>query len=75
VNLGLPWGIWPTGFLPYFPLPSKIVFRVGKPIDLPRNPKLAGNRRFVSEVLADVSAVMQYMVDDLASRRRFPILG
>jgi 1-acyl-sn-glycerol-3-phosphate acyltransferase len=75
VNLGLPWGIWPTGFLPYFPLPSKIVFRVGKPIHLPRDPKLARNRRFVSKVLSEVSASMQYMLDDLASHRRFPILG
>jgi len=75
VNLGLPWGIWPTGFLPYLPLPSKIVFRVGKPIYLPRDPKLARNRRFVSKVLGEVTSSMQYMLDDLASHRRFPILG
>jgi 1-acyl-sn-glycerol-3-phosphate acyltransferase len=75
VNLGLPWGIWPTGFLPYLPLPSKIVFRVGKPIYLPRDSKLARNRRFVSKVLSEVTSSMQYMLDDLASHRRFPILG
>jgi 1-acyl-sn-glycerol-3-phosphate acyltransferase len=75
VNLGLPWGIWPTGFLPYLPLPSKIVFKVGKPVQLPRNPKLAGNRLFVRNVLNEVSATMQHMVDELASRRRYPILG
>ena len=34
VNLGLPWGIWMTGFLPYIPLPAKIKFKVGDLIHL-----------------------------------------
>jgi 1-acyl-sn-glycerol-3-phosphate acyltransferase len=30
LNLGLPWGLWFTGFLPY-PLPAKVSFMVAEP--------------------------------------------
>src|SRR5262249_60462545 len=43
--LGLPWGIWLTGFLPYLPLPSKFVYRVGTPIELGHDPDAARDRR------------------------------
>jgi 1-acyl-sn-glycerol-3-phosphate acyltransferase len=75
VNLGLPWGVWPTGFLPYFPLPSKIVYRVGKPVYLPKDPKLAKNRLFIGKVYTEITRTMQSMMDDLAASRRFPVLG
>jgi 1-acyl-sn-glycerol-3-phosphate acyltransferase len=75
VNLGLPWGIWATGLLPYLPLPSKLVYKVGKPVYLPKDPKLAKNRRFVRQVYDEVTGTMQKMLDELAQRRRFPVLG
>ncbi len=75
LNIGLPWGVWLTGFLPYIPLPSKIVFDVGKPVYLPKDPELAKNRSFVREVYVEITRTMQKMVDELAEERRFPVLG
>ena len=75
LNIGLPWGVWLTGFLPYIPLPSKIVFDVGKPVYLPKDPELAKNRSFVREVYFEITRTMQKMVDELARERRFPVLG
>jgi hypothetical protein len=75
INVGLPWGVWPTGFLPFFPLPAKIVYKIGKPIDVPSDPALARDRRLVKQLYHEVIASMQTMVDELAARRRFPILG
>ncbi len=75
LNIGLPWGVWLTGFLPYIPLPSKIVYDVGKPVYLPKDPELAKNRSFVREVYVEITRTMQKMVDELAEERRFPVLG
>lgn len=75
INFGLPWGVWATGFLPYLPLPSKIVYKVGKPIHLPKDPKLAKDRNFVREVYTEITRTMQKMMDELAAKRRFPVLG
>jgi 1-acyl-sn-glycerol-3-phosphate acyltransferase len=75
LTVGLPWGIWLTGFLPYLPLPSKFVYRVGRPIDFPRRPDLAGDQAAVRRVYAQITSAMQQMLDDLASRRRFPVIG
>jgi hypothetical protein len=73
--VGLPWGVWLTGFLPYLPLPSKIVYKVGKPLYLPKDPKLAKKPKLVREVYSEVTRTMQKMMDELAARRRFPVLG
>jgi 1-acyl-sn-glycerol-3-phosphate acyltransferase len=75
LNIGLPWGVWLTGFLPYLPLPSKIVCKVGKPLYLPKDPKLAKKPKLVREVYNEVTRTMQKMMDELAARRRFPVLG
>jgi 1-acyl-sn-glycerol-3-phosphate acyltransferase len=75
LNVGLPWGVWLTGFLPYLPLPSKIVHKVGKPLHLPKDPKLAKNPKFVREVYTEITRTMQKMLDGLAAKRSFPVLG
>ncbi len=75
LNLGLPWGMWLSGFIPYLPLPSKIVYKMAKPIAFERNPKLANDRRAVERVYRRVTRIMQKMMDDLASKRRFPVIG
>ena len=75
INLGLPWGIWPTGFLPYLPLPAKITYQIGKPIYVPRDPERARDRRYVAEVYTELTDTMQKMVNQLARERRFPVLG
>ncbi len=75
MNLGLPWGLWPTGLLPYLPLPSKLSYMVGKPMYFPNDPALARDPLFVASVYKDLTRTMQDMVDQLARRRRWPVLG
>jgi 1-acyl-sn-glycerol-3-phosphate acyltransferase len=75
VNLGLPWGIWATGFVPYLPLPAKFTYKVGKPVRFRSSEKLARNEFAVRRAYLKISDEMQGMLDELAGRRRFPILG
>lgn len=75
LNIGLPWGMWLSGFIPYLPLPSKIVYKIGKPIPFERDPELAKDKRAVKRVYRRVTRVMQKMMDDLAAKRRFPVIG
>jgi 1-acyl-sn-glycerol-3-phosphate acyltransferase len=72
---GLPWGLWWTGFVPYLPLPAKLTYAVGPRIRVPHDPDLARDRAAVRRVYARVTSTMQEMVDSLASRRRFPVIG
>jgi 1-acyl-sn-glycerol-3-phosphate acyltransferase len=75
VNLGLPWGIWVSGFVPYLPLPAKLTYRVGRPIVVGPDPEAAADDCFVGEVYRHVTCTMQRMLDDLTAHRRFPVLG
>jgi 1-acyl-sn-glycerol-3-phosphate acyltransferase len=75
VNLGLPWGIWATGFVPFLPLPAKLSYKVGKPVRFRRSEKLAQSELAVQRAYLRITDDMQGMLDDLASKRRFPIIG
>jgi 1-acyl-sn-glycerol-3-phosphate acyltransferase len=75
VTVGLPWGIWVTGLLPYLPLPAKFVYRVGRPIEVERDPQAARDRDVLREISDLVTATMQAMLTDLARRRRWPVIG
>jgi 1-acyl-sn-glycerol-3-phosphate acyltransferase len=75
LNVGLPWGLWLTGFLPYLPLPSKVSFMVAKPTLFPKNDRLARNEDAVRQAFLKVTDTMQSMLDELAARRRFPVIG
>jgi 1-acyl-sn-glycerol-3-phosphate acyltransferase len=75
LNFGLPWGMWLTGFVPYLPLPSKVVYKVGKPIRCAGGPARADDPSTVKQIYGRVTRVMQEMLDDLASRRHLPIVG
>jgi 1-acyl-sn-glycerol-3-phosphate acyltransferase len=74
-NIGLPWGLWPTSLLPYLPLPAKLTYRVGKPIQVPKDPALAKDRAFVGKLYDQITGTMQSMVDELAAKRQSPVLG
>jgi 1-acyl-sn-glycerol-3-phosphate acyltransferase len=74
-NVGLPWGFWMTGFVPYVPLPAKFTYRIGAPIRLGRDPAAAGSTERVEQAYRHVTSVMQAMLDDVGSRRRLPVLG
>lgn len=75
VHVGLPWGIWPGGFLPYLPLPAKISYRVGEPFLFSRDTELAQDPEYVRKRADEISDAMQAMVDELAGRRRLPFFG
>jgi 1-acyl-sn-glycerol-3-phosphate acyltransferase len=75
LNLGLPWGLWLTGFLPYLPLPAKVSFMVAEPVRFPKHDELATNLDAIQFNFERIAATMQGMLDELASRRRLPVIG
>ncbi|MCW2831465.1 MAG: phospholipid/glycerol acyltransferase [Aeromicrobium sp.] len=71
VSFGFPFGL--SFVLPVnLPLPTKIVTQVLPPIDIRAT---FGDDPDVNEVDEHVRAVMQSALDELASHRRFPVLG
>jgi 1-acyl-sn-glycerol-3-phosphate acyltransferase len=75
VNVGLPWGVWITGFVPYLPLPAKFVYRVGLPIALGHDPEAARDERAVRCAYDRITRIMQTMLDGLVRERRLPVFG
>jgi 1-acyl-sn-glycerol-3-phosphate acyltransferase len=75
LTVGLPWGVWLGGFLPYLPLPAKISYQVGEPFLFSHDPELARDREYVRKRADEIVDGMQAMVDDLAARCRFPVIG
>ncbi len=71
IGFGFPFGLT-MAFPPNLPLPTKIRTRVLEPIDLRGT---FGEDPDVAEVDRVVRTRMQAALDDLASRRRFPVLG
>ncbi len=71
ISLGFPFGLTP-GLPPNLPLPTKISTRVLEPIDVEAE---FGPDPDIAEVDAEVRSRMQDALDDLARRRRFPVLG
>lgn len=73
--LSLPWGLT-SGFLPYLPLPTKIVIRMLAPHAWPHlSPVDADDHVVLQRCYDEVTGSMQAAIDDLASRRRFPVVG
>ncbi len=71
VTIGFPFGM-SSLFPANFPLPSKIIYQVLKPIDIAAQ---FGEDPDVNEVDAQVRSVMQTALDRLGRQRRFPVLG
>jgi len=71
ITFGFPFGLSLVG-PPNMPLPTKIVAQVLAPIDIGAQ---FGEDPDVDEVDAHVRRVMQKGLDELAAKRRFPILG
>jgi 1-acyl-sn-glycerol-3-phosphate acyltransferase len=70
LNVGLPWGIWMSPFLPFLPLPVKFTYRLGPPIDLGHDPEAAHDPRALRVAAARVTRTMQAMMDEMVARRR-----
>ncbi|BBX15584.1 glycerol acyltransferase [Mycolicibacterium duvalii] len=71
VSVGFPFGV-SVFFPPNVPLPAKIVTQVLDPIDVRGE---FGDHPDIDEVDRHVRSVMQTALDELARRRRFPIVG
>jgi 1-acyl-sn-glycerol-3-phosphate acyltransferase len=76
IQVGLPWGIWFTDFLPRILLPAKIELRVLPPMDFAETgPEAAADDDYVRECYERVTSALQEAVTDMASKRRWPIIG
>lgn len=71
IVVGFPFGLT-SGFMPNLPMPAKIVTRILEPINIERE---FGPEPDVDEVDRAVRARMQDALDELARRRRFPVIG
>jgi 1-acyl-sn-glycerol-3-phosphate acyltransferase len=71
ISVGFPFGL-SVIVPPNLPLPTRIVAKMAEPIDFADR---FGDDPDIGEVDAHVRAVMQTCLDELASERRFPILG
>ena len=74
LTVGFPVGLTPAG-LGCIPLPSKITLRILPKIELAEPPEAAEDPAVVQRCFDHVVQTMQGELDDLASRRRWPILG
>ena len=72
LTFGFPFGFSILSMPINLPLPAKIVTEVLKPIDIAAE---FGNNPDVEEVDRRVRSVMQTVLNRMARRRRFPILG
>jgi len=76
IQVGLPWGIWVTDFLPRLLLPAKIEIKVLPAMAFSRTgPAAAADDEYVQECFDEVVRVMQEAHDEMAAKRRWPIIG
>jgi 1-acyl-sn-glycerol-3-phosphate acyltransferase len=75
VIAGLPWGVWPSGFVPYLPFPTKISYKAGAPMEFPLAPWLQDNPDALGRATRELQDRMQVLMSDLEERRRLPVVG
>jgi len=75
VSVSIPWGVLP-GFLPGIPLPAKVTIQLCPPIDWRHLPSdAADDPTVIDQCYEEVVSTMQHTLNDLAARRRLPVLG
>jgi 1-acyl-sn-glycerol-3-phosphate acyltransferase len=72
VSLALPWGLDIGDFFGHIALPAKITVQVLEPIDLHER---FGPDPDVDLIYETITGLMQRKLDELAAKRRFPIIG
>jgi 1-acyl-sn-glycerol-3-phosphate acyltransferase len=72
VSLALPWGLDVGDLFGHIPLPAKITIEVLEPIDLHER---FGRDPDVDEVYDAITGLMQQKLGELASQRRWPVIG
>ena len=70
----LPWIIAPAA-LPQSPLPAKIRTRFMPPVELDHDPSRCDDEAYVDAKYDEVRASIQAGMDELASKRKFPVFG
>jgi 1-acyl-sn-glycerol-3-phosphate acyltransferase len=76
IQVGLPWGLWVSDFLPRVLLPAKIEIRVLPEVRFPRTGSAAAeDEAYVQECFDEVVQRMQAAHDEMAAKRRWPIIG
>ncbi len=72
---------WPFGValhltpFQHVPLPAKIRTRIMQPIYLDSDPKRLDDQAYVEEMYDTIEGTIQSGMDELASRRKFPVFG
>ncbi len=74
MTLGFPFGLTPAS-LGCLPVPSKIVLRILPRIELAERPEAANDPAVVQRCFDHVVQTMQTALSDLASQRKWPVLG
>lgn len=74
IAISLPWIIAPAA-LPQIPLPAKIRTRFMPPVELDHDPSRCDDEAYVDAKYDEVRASIQAGMDELASKRRFPVFG
>ena len=72
ISLALPWGLDVGDLFGHIPLPAKITIQVLEPIDLH---EVYGPTPDVDAVYESITEVMQQALDELATQRRWPVIG
>jgi 1-acyl-sn-glycerol-3-phosphate acyltransferase len=72
VSLALPWGLDVGDFFGHIALPAKITIQVLEPIDLHER---FGPNPDVDAIYETITGLMQRTLNELAARRRFPVIG
>ena len=72
VSMALPWGLDVGDFFGHIALPAKITIQVLEPIDLHER---FGPDPDVDLIYEAITDLMQRTLDELAAKRRFPIIG
>lgn len=74
IAISLPWIIAPAA-LPQIPLPAKIRTRFMPPVELDHDPSRCDDEAYVDAKYDEVRASIQAGMDELASKRKFPVFG
>lgn len=75
ITLSLPWGL-SVGPIFHFPLPSKAIVEVGKPISLEKyRPDDADDPELLGNLSIKVQQTIQRMMDRHVKKRKLPVLG
>jgi 1-acyl-sn-glycerol-3-phosphate acyltransferase len=64
IALTVPWGLT-IGYLPYFPLPSRIIMKIGQPLRFNPTDAQKRDKRYITEVAHEVEHAVQRLTYEL----------